>query len=214
MRVITVGRSEDNDKVVMDPCTSRHHLQIIQHDDGHFTLSDFGSSNGTFVNGQKISGEIPLTDMDIVRIGNTTIPWRMYFDEEEQPREEVLPQPENRMQTVIPEKKSRNGNVECKERNEVALSTMTPSVSLMVAMSIPLLILMLMGAWIVVARLVIALLFGVLAIVYVKKADKKVLEDNIEKAVKAAKNAKGFNIVQIIYGIFSWIALIRVLLQI
>ena len=214
MRVITVGRSEDNDKVVMDPCTSRHHLQIIQHDDGHFTLFDFGSSNGTFVNGQKISGEIPLTDMDIVRIGNTTIPWRMYFDEEEQPREEVLPQPENRMQTVIPEKKSRNGNVECKERNEVALSTMTPSVSLMVAMSIPLLILMLMGAWIVVARLVIALLFGVLAIVYVKKADKKVLEDNIEKAVKAAKNAKGFNIVQIIYGIFSWIALIRVLLQI
>lgn len=85
MRVITVGRSEENDKVIMDPCTSRHHLQIIQHNDGHFTLSDFGSSNGTFVNGQKISGEIPLTDMDIVRIGNTTIPWRMFFDEDDVP---------------------------------------------------------------------------------------------------------------------------------
>lgn len=82
MKVITIGRSEENDRVITDPCTSRHHLQIIQHDDGHFTLSDFGSTNGTYVNGQKISGEIPLKDTDIVRIGNTTIPWRMYFDEE------------------------------------------------------------------------------------------------------------------------------------
>lgn len=81
MRVITIGRDEANDKVITDPCTSRHHLQIIQHDDGHFTLSDFGSTNGTYVNGQKISGEIPINDMDIVRIGNTTIPWRMYFDD-------------------------------------------------------------------------------------------------------------------------------------
>lgn len=84
MKVITVGRNEENDRVITDPCTSRHHLQIIQHDDGHFTLSDFGSTNGTFVNGQKISGEIPLSDTDIVRIGNTTIPWRMYFDTDEQ----------------------------------------------------------------------------------------------------------------------------------
>lgn len=83
MQVITVGRSEENDRVITDPCTSRHHLQIIQHDDGHFTLSDFGSTNGTYVNGQKINGEIQLNDTDIVRIGNTTIPWRMYFEEEQ-----------------------------------------------------------------------------------------------------------------------------------
>ena len=107
MRVITIGRSEDNDRVILDPCTSRHHLQVIQHDDGHFTLSDFGSSNGTFINGQKISGEVPLTDIDIVRIGNTTIPWRMYFDEEELPREGVKPRPENRMQTLTPEEAER-----------------------------------------------------------------------------------------------------------
>ena len=84
MQVITVGRSEENDRVITDPCTSRHHLQIIQHDDGHFTLSDFGSTNGTYVNGQKINGEIQLNDTDIVRIGNTTIPWRMYFDSDKQ----------------------------------------------------------------------------------------------------------------------------------
>lgn len=92
MRVITVGRDPSNDKVITDPYTSNHHLQIIQHDDGHFTLSDFGSTNGTFVNGQKIGGEIPLNDMDIVRIGNTTIPWRMYFEDVDVRQESVRPQ--------------------------------------------------------------------------------------------------------------------------
>ena len=81
MKVITIGRSEENDVVVRDPHASRHHLQIIQHDDGHFTLSDFGSTNGTYVNGQKISGEIYLNMNDVVRIGNTVIPWRLYFEE-------------------------------------------------------------------------------------------------------------------------------------
>lgn len=80
MKVITIGRSEENDVVIRDPHASRHHLQIIQHDDGHFSLSDFGSTNGTFVNGQKISGEVILRENDFVRIGNTTIPWIRYFE--------------------------------------------------------------------------------------------------------------------------------------
>lgn len=83
MRVITIGRHVDNDVFVDDPCASRHHLQIIQHDDGHFSLADFGSTNGTFINGQQISGEVDLNLNDVVRIGNTTIPWRLYFEEEE-----------------------------------------------------------------------------------------------------------------------------------
>ncbi len=84
MKVITIGRDDKgNDRVIIDPHASRHHLQIIQHDDGHFSLLDFGSTNGTYINGQKIKGEVPLNDMDIVRIGNTPIPWRMYFDTDE-----------------------------------------------------------------------------------------------------------------------------------
>lgn len=80
MRVITIGRNEDNDVVINDAHASRYHLQIIQHDDGHYSLADFGSTNGTYVNGQKVSGESNLMLSDIVRIGNTTIPWRMYFE--------------------------------------------------------------------------------------------------------------------------------------
>ncbi len=83
MKVITIGRSEENDVMVKDPHASRHHMQIIQHDDGHFTLSDFGSTNGTYVNGQKISGEINLNINDVVRIGNSTIPWKQYFEDSE-----------------------------------------------------------------------------------------------------------------------------------
>lgn len=83
MKVVTIGRETDNDVVIDDSHASRHHLQIILHDDGHYSLSDFGSSNGTFVNGQKIGGEITLNQYDIVRIGNTTIPWRMYFEQEQ-----------------------------------------------------------------------------------------------------------------------------------
>lgn len=106
MRVITIGRAQSNDRVITDPCASRHHLQVIQHDDGHFTLSDFGSTNGTFVNGQKISGEIPLKDMDIVRIGNTTIPWRIYFEDADIPQEKYPPQASN-----SPATKKRHGFV-------------------------------------------------------------------------------------------------------
>ena len=83
MKVITIGRLEDNDVVINDPYATRHHLQIIRHDDGHYSLVDFGSTNGTFINGQKIRGEVDLYENDVVRIGNTTIPWRLYFEEGE-----------------------------------------------------------------------------------------------------------------------------------
>jgi len=83
MKVITIGRGTDNDVVIDDGYASRHHLQIVQCDNGTYKLADFGSSNGTYVNGQRVKGEIVLEPNDIVRIGNTTIPWRMYFEQEQ-----------------------------------------------------------------------------------------------------------------------------------
>ena len=80
MRVITIGRSKSDDIVIDDITVSRHHLQIIEFDDGHYRLADFGSSNGTYVNGQKVSGEIDLNWDDIVRIGNTTLLWHDFFE--------------------------------------------------------------------------------------------------------------------------------------
>lgn len=90
MRVVTIGRNNDNDVVINDAHASRYHLQIIQHDDGHYSLADFGSTNGTYVNGQKVSGEMDLMLSDIVRIGNTTIPWRMYFESDNEIKTELI----------------------------------------------------------------------------------------------------------------------------
>jgi len=78
MKVVTIGRDTDNDIVVSDSKVSRHHLQIIS-DDGSFRIVDFNTTNGTFVNDKKISGETAIYSHDIVRIGNTVLPWQTYF---------------------------------------------------------------------------------------------------------------------------------------
>lgn len=80
MRVITIGRSAgNNDIVVNDVNVSRNHLQIIQDDNGNYSVVDMGSTNGTYVNGKRISGEVRLQPGDQVLIGSTMLPWESYF---------------------------------------------------------------------------------------------------------------------------------------
>lgn len=79
MKVVTIGRSSQNDITVNDPKVSRHHCQIVQYDDGSYGIVDFGSTNGTYVNGQRVQGEERMNPNDEVRIGYTTLPWRSYF---------------------------------------------------------------------------------------------------------------------------------------
>jgi aspartyl protease family protein len=78
MKVITIGRDTDNDVVINDSKVSRHHLQIVC-EGANFRIVDFGSTNGTFVNDRRISGETTLYHSDSVRIGNTVLPWQTYF---------------------------------------------------------------------------------------------------------------------------------------
>lgn len=79
MIVITVGRGSGNDVVINDPLVSRTHCQIVQDDSGRFKLVDLNSRNGTFVNGTRQYGPTSLNKTDIIRIGNTTLPWLSYF---------------------------------------------------------------------------------------------------------------------------------------
>lgn len=79
MKVITIGRSSQNEVVLLDDKVSRHHCQIILHDDGHYSIADLGSTNGTFVNGRRIQGETVLNPGDVVSICGDTIPWQNYF---------------------------------------------------------------------------------------------------------------------------------------
>jgi hypothetical protein len=85
MKVITVGRNPGNNVVINDPLVGRNHCQIIQDDYGNFSLVDNNSTNGTFVNGQRRQGQVRLNPSDIIRIGNTTLPWRSYFADSKGP---------------------------------------------------------------------------------------------------------------------------------
>ncbi len=80
MRVITIGRSSENNVVINDAKVSRTHLQLVQNDNGTCSVVDLNSANGTFVNGQKITGEVPLQPQDVIRIGDTTLPWQEYVN--------------------------------------------------------------------------------------------------------------------------------------
>jgi pSer/pThr/pTyr-binding forkhead associated (FHA) protein len=68
--VISLGRDITNDIVVNDPEVSRHHCRLTR-GGGGYTMEDLGSTNGTFVNGQRLSGARPLNSGDLVGLGET-----------------------------------------------------------------------------------------------------------------------------------------------
>ena len=51
--LISMGRKSSNDIVVDDPLVSRHHCEIRSEGDEH-TIEDLNSSNGTYVNGERV----------------------------------------------------------------------------------------------------------------------------------------------------------------
>jgi len=76
---ILIGRDPEQCKIVInDPYVSRVHLQIVKDEQGVFHMLDLDSRCGTFVNGKIVKTAI-LKSTDIIRIGNTAIPWRNYF---------------------------------------------------------------------------------------------------------------------------------------
>ena len=79
MKQIKIGRGESCDVVLKDGAVSREHLEIFQDDEGNTFLTDLNSSNGTFVNGKRVSGSVKLSRNDIVKVGNSVLPWRNYL---------------------------------------------------------------------------------------------------------------------------------------
>jgi len=80
MKVISFGRASSNDVVVNDPMVSSNfHMKLVFTDDNRVKVVDCNSTNGTFVNGRKVPGEVYINRGDIIRIGNSMIPWENYL---------------------------------------------------------------------------------------------------------------------------------------
>lgn len=81
MRTFKIGKDVHNDIVVNDDYASRYHCQIMQDDRGCCSIADLGSTNGTFVNGMQVHGQMSLRSTDVVRVGNTTLTWQNYMQQ-------------------------------------------------------------------------------------------------------------------------------------
>lgn len=78
---ITVGRATSQDICIENPSISKFHAFFETEDQIEFTLTDHGSTNGTFVNGTKLITNIPkvIKDKDIISF--SIIPFIFYFPE-------------------------------------------------------------------------------------------------------------------------------------
>lgn len=70
-REVSIGRSPENGLVIDNPAVSHYHARVFN-EEGRLMLEDFGSMNGTFVNGQRVK-MVTLKPGDSVAIGKHTI---------------------------------------------------------------------------------------------------------------------------------------------
>lgn len=71
---ISIGRSETNDVVIDDTMASREHA-IIQKIKEDYFIKDLNSTNGTYVNNQKVPKDkyIKINSNDIIKIGRSEL---------------------------------------------------------------------------------------------------------------------------------------------
>lgn len=67
-----IGRLASCRIIISDTNTSRQHAQIVRLGSG-FAINDLGSTNGTFVNGERVIADRRLADGDIVTVGAVSL---------------------------------------------------------------------------------------------------------------------------------------------
>ncbi|HEY6072063.1 MAG TPA: FHA domain-containing protein, partial [Anaerolineales bacterium] len=75
---LNVGRVADNDLVLNDVSVSKIHAALMMNQQGTLMVADTGSTNGTYINGRRISyGEARvLEDRDVVAFGDVEVRFR------------------------------------------------------------------------------------------------------------------------------------------
>lgn len=70
--VTVLGRSPEADLVLDDPYASEFHMRLVAQEHG-LTLHDLGSTNGTYVNGRRVTAPTQLKRGDTIQVGKTVM---------------------------------------------------------------------------------------------------------------------------------------------
>jgi hypothetical protein len=70
--VVMIGRGADCQLILDDDYVSTRHARVVSAPNGIY-VEDLGSTNGTYVNGQRITAPTTITLADTVRIGKTIL---------------------------------------------------------------------------------------------------------------------------------------------
>lgn len=69
---LTIGRDSTNGVAINDAEVSRKHSRLM-FQGGKYVIDDLGSTNGTFVNGQRLAGPVVLKAGDVVSLGEQIV---------------------------------------------------------------------------------------------------------------------------------------------
>ena len=68
----SIGREVGNDIVIEDPQVSRRHAQLSRQGNSYL-IEDVGSTNGTYVNGKRVTAQLLLSNGDMIGLADTVI---------------------------------------------------------------------------------------------------------------------------------------------
>jgi ABC-type multidrug transport system ATPase subunit/pSer/pThr/pTyr-binding forkhead associated (FHA) protein len=100
---IIIGRDDGVDIVIPTPAVSRRHVRLMMEGNA-YAIEDLGSSNGTFINGDRLIGRRALQHGDQIRLGQAiTLSYQTHEDSSQQTavRPATPAAPSHVMQTTI-----------------------------------------------------------------------------------------------------------------
>jgi adenylate cyclase len=96
---LVVGRAVNSDIPIYDPTISRQHAQLSS-EDGGLRVKDLGSSNGTFLNGGRVTDAVAAPN-DVVTFGKVAFYIREHARPEEPPKDAGFTAPKPPAATIV-----------------------------------------------------------------------------------------------------------------
>jgi len=110
---LSVGRTKENNLQIEDASVSKIHAALVLNSEKQLMVADTGSTNGTFINNERIAygKAIPLKDTDKIKFGTVEVVLKHIFEE---PEEETI---------VNREQFPANGNLKLIQHSEIKENT-------------------------------------------------------------------------------------------